>query len=383
MTFKRNNNKNNKYGYEQQQTQIQETAHEMELVVDIFHTTFEVLEEYIGKLNHYPDWDSRRQLYRKKIVNSDYTLEGFEDVFLTQLFIAKASVVNKPEFFRNEVKKEFHKWINATGIDKNNCPERLKHFLFEINEILEGRGENIVNQTRELIKDRELTTDEALGFFGKFQGPMNKNRERGSLLEGKNWDEAENRDEIVGDFEQGKKVFSQISQGFGSEHASFDLFSEQKKRRGIQSTNPQQRTNSEIIRDVRQNPQNWRFDEVITEYYPNGEAKEKKMALIHNSAQIGYDGSVLDNNQPVYLAQKFSPEEIRQINEAKAISQSSASSSSRYYYQQKADDKLTNIPNQDNNSGKGGIIAIVGIVSALLIASVVVVKKRLSKKVKR
>src|SRR5207237_9404076 len=100
------------------------------------------------------------------------------------------------------------------------------------------------------------------------------------------------------------------------------------------------------------------------------------MALIHNSTQIGYDGSVLDNNQTVYLAQKFSPEEIRQINEAKAISQSSASSSSRYYYQKKADDKLTNIPNQD-------IIAIVGIVSALLIASVVVVKKRLSKKVKR
>ena len=122
---------------------------------------------------------------------------------------------------------------------------------------------------------------------------------------------------------------------------------------------------------------------MITEYNVLGGAKRKEMALINSSAQIGYDGSVLDNNQPVYLAQKFSPEEIRQINEAKAISQSSASSSSRYYYQQKADDKLTNIPNQDNNSGKGGIIAIVGIVSALLIASVVVVKKRLSKKVKR
>jgi hypothetical protein len=36
-------------------------------------------------------------------------LEGFEDVFLTQLFIAKASVVNKPEFFRKEVQKEFQK----------------------------------------------------------------------------------------------------------------------------------------------------------------------------------------------------------------------------------------------------------------------------------
>jgi len=120
---------------------------------------------------------------------------------------------------------------------------------------LEGRGDNIVNQTRELIKDRELTTDEALGFFGKFQGPMNKNRERGSLLEGKNWNEAENRNEIGGDFEQGQKAFSQISQGFGSEHANFDLFSEQKKRRGIQSNNPQQKTSAEIIQDVKNNPQ--------------------------------------------------------------------------------------------------------------------------------
>jgi len=106
--------------------------------------------------------------------------------------------------------------------------------------VLEGRGENIVNQTRELVKDRELTTDEALGFFSKLQGPMNKNRERGSLLEGKNWDEAENRNMFSGNFEQGEEAFSQISQGFGSKHANFDLFSEQKKRRGIQQVQQQE-----------------------------------------------------------------------------------------------------------------------------------------------
>jgi len=54
MTHKKNN-KSNKYGYEQKQTQIQETAHEMELVIDTLHNMLEPLEEYIGKLNHYPD----------------------------------------------------------------------------------------------------------------------------------------------------------------------------------------------------------------------------------------------------------------------------------------------------------------------------------------
>jgi hypothetical protein len=35
--------------------QKQETAHEMELVLDTLHNALEALEEYIGKLNHYPD----------------------------------------------------------------------------------------------------------------------------------------------------------------------------------------------------------------------------------------------------------------------------------------------------------------------------------------
>ncbi|MEG7979214.1 MAG: hypothetical protein NY202_04955 [Mollicutes bacterium UO1] len=51
----KNNKSNNKYGYKQEQLQIQETAQEMELVIDTFHITLEALEEYIGKIGYYPN----------------------------------------------------------------------------------------------------------------------------------------------------------------------------------------------------------------------------------------------------------------------------------------------------------------------------------------
>jgi len=87
----------------------QETAHEMELVLDTFHNMLEPLEEYIGKAGYYSDWNSRRQIYRKTIADSNDTTEGFEDLFLTQLLIVKASINRKPEFFRKEIKKEYYR----------------------------------------------------------------------------------------------------------------------------------------------------------------------------------------------------------------------------------------------------------------------------------
>ena len=52
----------------------QETAHEMELVLDTFHNMLEPLEEYIGKTGYYSDWNSRRQIYRKTIADSNDTV---------------------------------------------------------------------------------------------------------------------------------------------------------------------------------------------------------------------------------------------------------------------------------------------------------------------
>ncbi|MEG7979215.1 MAG: hypothetical protein NY202_04960 [Mollicutes bacterium UO1] len=76
--------------------------------------------------------------------------------------------------------------MNATGINANDCPEKLKYYLFTINEVLEDRGENFVNQTRELVKDTKLTPQDALKFFKGIQKPLNRNDERAKLNEGKN-----------------------------------------------------------------------------------------------------------------------------------------------------------------------------------------------------
>ncbi|PWU06979.1 MAG: hypothetical protein C5B43_00990 [Verrucomicrobia bacterium] len=43
----------------------------------------------------------------------------------------------------DEIKKEYYEWLGAVGINPSNCPPELKHFLFEINEILEGRGDKL------------------------------------------------------------------------------------------------------------------------------------------------------------------------------------------------------------------------------------------------
>jgi len=48
------------------------------------------------------------------------------------------------------------------------------------------------------------------------------------------------------------------------------------------------------------------------------------MALIHSSAQVSFNGAVLGNDQPVYLAQRFDQREIAQINQALNVSQQSS-----------------------------------------------------------
>src|SRR3989337_3054155 len=118
---------------EQILAQKQKTLHQMKLLLGNFHYMLEPLEEYIEKAGYYPNFRSRRQLYRKSIKDSEGPLWNDEDLFLTQLFVFAAAAHGKPQFFREVIREEFYKWINYTGITANNCPERLKHFLIEIN----------------------------------------------------------------------------------------------------------------------------------------------------------------------------------------------------------------------------------------------------------
>lgn len=264
----------------------QETFHEMELALDSFYSTLEPLEEYIGKANYYPnDWGNRRQIYRKVIKDSNDTLEGFEDLFLTDLFCFKGQIRKKDDYFREKLKQEFCKWIDATGITAENCPERLKHFLYEINEVLEGRGEKIVSQTRELIKDQELTPKEALGMFGQLQNPLNKGRDRAEALDGKKWNnESENENKIDGDPTRGRAIINKISQDISFKHKDFDLYSEQKKLRGIFSSQGRFR---KLTEKDRQNLHEWNIKEIVTvkgNLVGWGEVKE--IALVHKDANL-------------------------------------------------------------------------------------------------
>jgi hypothetical protein len=137
------------------------------------------------------------------------------------------------------------------GIDVKNCrDEKLKCFLIEINNVLEGDSEKIVNQTQEYLDDRAKTnqTDfqDLIKVFGAIQKPLNKNREQAEFLKGKTYKDAEITNKFGGNVDGGREVLNRITETTPNS-SSFHFYSQ---------NNPQQRTNTEIIQDVIQNPQN-------------------------------------------------------------------------------------------------------------------------------
>jgi len=226
--------KNNWYGYnpqqdedesQQQQLQIQKqkSLHQMKLLLGNFHYMLEPLEEYVEKAGYYPNFRNKRQLYRKSIKDSEGPLWNDEDLFLTQLFVFAAAAHGKPQFFREVVREEFYKWINHTGITAENCPEKLKHFLIEINNILDGNDEKILRETRERNKNVEIDPKAVVGIFSSIHQPLNRNREQRKVLEGKSWNELGDEDKFEGDADLGKQTFEQIKLSVSIPHERFML----------------------------------------------------------------------------------------------------------------------------------------------------------------
>ncbi|CAG8625548.1 949_t:CDS:2 [Ambispora leptoticha] len=223
-----------------------------------------------------------------------------------------------------------------------NTLEPLEEYVGKM-DLLEGRGDNIVNQTRGLIKGQELTPQEALGMFNQLNHPLNK----GVKGEGKI---------RSGDPDRGKKTLEQICQEIASRHGNYDLFSEQKKVRGIQEE-VQKKDDVLILKTVRLGSRDYNraTGELINQ---PAERKSDKNGCL-----------VFDPDKMV---------KIKNLNEAekRAIGYKSESGL-------QANSSSITLKNDDKGIGKGGIIAIVGVASALLIGSAVVVKKRLNKKVKK
>ena len=199
----------------------------------------------------------------------------------------------------------------------------MKHFLFEVNEILEGRGDklekDIENKKWEIDPNSVEYEKSFSKLFADVQIPLDNEREEYEKLKGKTQKDITITNNFGGNSKPVEKVFKQMAgrhdyQGF--------YFVPQKDTQsslqiggssGSRPTDFQQRPNSVIIRNVRQNPNDWRFDEVIID-------GERKMALIHHSVQ----NEVVDlNSQPVYLPQKFNQAEIAEIKQFLGVSQDS------------------------------------------------------------
>jgi hypothetical protein len=251
-----------KYGYKQKQEQINLLAHNKILEFENFRYLLESLEEYIEKTGYYPNFKNKRQLRNITIPKEKkYSLDNCENLFRTKLllFVTVLESGNTPDTTKKEIQEEFYKWISITGIDANNCPdEKLRHFLLEIDNVLVGNSEKIVEQARryvEIVQDERKNqpinlkdAESALELFSSIQKPMNDKMEQAELYRDKNYFEVEIKDKFDGgSSEQGQQAFDRLTGSVSNDN--FHFF-----RQKGQSIDPQQRTNTEIIQDVKNNP---------------------------------------------------------------------------------------------------------------------------------
>jgi hypothetical protein len=345
------NDRNKKNQIRQIQAQESLSAYDRKTTHDIFFMTMEWLEKYIEIAGYYPDWENRKQIKNNNIKRKDIygNPEKVENSLSTQLVLFKDALDDDPSFLRDEIKEEFYRWVNSTSIDSENCPERLKHFLFGINEIIEGRGEkiqrDIENRKRILDPNSPEYMEQMNKVFAHIQNPMHNERETRKYLENKTHRDIEIGSKFGGgNSERGKQAFGQIADSVSGRHSDFYFFpqkirnpnynpltddpseeflssSTSKSSTTQPVVDPQQLTNVQVIQEFKNNRQDWRIDEVITEYDNLGNATKREQALIHKSAEIGLNGEVY-GSQPVYPVRRFNQEEIGKINEILSSSQS-------------------------------------------------------------
>jgi hypothetical protein len=89
--------------------QEQKTLHEVKLALDSFYNVLEPLEEFIDKAGYYPNFRSRRLLYRRVIQNSKSTLESSKDLLLTNLYVFSGAVEGEAGFIMEVLKEDFYR----------------------------------------------------------------------------------------------------------------------------------------------------------------------------------------------------------------------------------------------------------------------------------
>jgi len=117
------------------QDSITTSAYSKQVTHRLLYDVVEFLEKYIEVAGYYPDWENRKQIKDNKVVRPISGPEDAEECFSVVLLGFVGTMKTKPDFIRKEVKNSFYEWIDATGIDVNNCHPRLKHCLFGVSEV--------------------------------------------------------------------------------------------------------------------------------------------------------------------------------------------------------------------------------------------------------
>lgn len=210
------------------QFQIQQSvmlsAYDKKIVYKIFRNTLEWFEKY-AEIS-YPDYRINKQIKDDNIKRPDANdPKKIEVLFSSILFGFKTITENKPKFLLDELKSDFYEWINATKISDDNCPEKLRHYLFEINEVLEGRGEKLesdVENRRREIEPNSAEYGEALNkVFVDTLIPLENSRNEFKNLEGRGHGDIDVRNNFSGDSELGKNSFKEIIRGHEYQNFSF------------------------------------------------------------------------------------------------------------------------------------------------------------------
>ena len=315
---------------QQIQQQITLSAYERKTVHDLFLRTMNWLEKYIEITGYYPDWEKRKQLHNDWIKRTDIDTPEKAEKALSNRLIAFGRIldseVESDSPFLEELKAEFYQWINVTGIDVNNCPERLKHFVFGFNEILEGRLEKIEKDSEN--KKQKLDTDapgylkELTKVFVDIQEPIQNEREVKESLAGKTHLDIEIENKFGGNVEQGEQTFNLIASAVSVSHGdNFHFFPQQTQQ---QSTSLTDDENSDIIRNVQQNRNFWKIETIQGQTW-----------LIHSSAQ-GTDSEV---GTLIHNRQRFTDNEWGQIQQVINASQQQQAQQQQQSYQWSWDKK--------------------------------------------
>lgn len=357
--------------YTQKQKQL--TAHERITVHEIFGHTMNFLEKYIEIAGYYSDWEQKKQIRNNEITRTDIigNPEKAEKAFSVVLFGLRQALEENPSpSLRDELREEFYRWISSAGINVQNCHPRLKQILYGFNEILEGRGEKIMED----VKNRKETTDinapdyaqRLNNVFAGAQTYLVEGREREKSLKGKKGNEVEITNRFSGSSEQGEKIFGQISKTVSSN--DFHYFKQKDQQIRNPNYNPLTDDPSEeflssssmvgsskqeidelqqarrfLVNDIKQHANEFEFQIVLTSnghYYDAvnkkwvkyGEERKETM-LLHKSVKITENdynefGYLNVKDDKMFRENRFNREEWVEIQQSLKSSQSNQKASS-------------------------------------------------------